>query len=136
MLDLEQFKNILVWDQFYWRTLDITRPLLETHNDNMYIIVVIDHYSKRVKVHVVEHDVKIVVKFLEDKLFASFEYLGYILINNGGEWAVEFDLLCNNYEITHQYTAPQWPKCNNMVKRLVKTLKHGLIMIFATIEHA
>lgn len=30
---------------------------------------------------------------------------------------------------------PQWPRCNGMVKQLVKTLKHGLIMFFATIEH-
>lgn len=55
---------------------------------------------------------KLLLNSWRTRLFASFEYLGYILINNGGEWAVEFDLLCNSYEITHQYTAPQWPKCN------------------------
>jgi hypothetical protein len=49
---------------------------------------------------------KLLLNSWRTRLFASFEYLGYILINNGGEWAVEFDLLCNNYEITHQYTAP------------------------------
>jgi hypothetical protein len=32
--------------------------------------------------------------------------------------------------------APQWPKCNGMAKIVVKTLKHGLTVIFATAECA
>jgi hypothetical protein len=49
---------------------------------------------------------------------------------------IEFDQLCKNYGIMHQYTTLQWPKCNVMVEKVVKTLKHGLIILFDTIEHA
>jgi hypothetical protein len=59
----------------------------------------------------------------------------HVLINNGGEWVVDFDQLCKNYGIIHQYFVPQWPKCNGMVERLVKTLKHGLTILFTTSKH-
>jgi hypothetical protein len=49
----------------------------------------------------------------------------YILIDNGIKWFVEFDQLCKNYNIVHQYIMLQWPMCNGMVERLVKMLKHG-----------
>jgi hypothetical protein len=56
-------------------------------------------------------------------------------LNNGGEWVVDFDQLCKNYGIIRQYIMLQWPKYNGMVERLVKTLKHGLIVLFATSKH-
>ncbi len=59
----------------------------------------------------------------------------YILIDNGFKWVVEFDQLCKNYKIVHQHTAPQWPKCNGIAKRVVKILKHMLTMLSATLRH-
>jgi len=73
---------------------------------------------------------------LEDEIICKFGIPRYVLTNNGGEWATEFDQLCKNYGIMHQYTTPQWFKCNSMAKRMVKTLKHGLIILFATTKHA
>jgi hypothetical protein len=35
----------------------------------------------------------------------------------------------------HQYTILQWFKYNDMVEMLVKTLKHGLIVLFINIKH-
>jgi hypothetical protein len=35
-----------------------------------------------------------------------------------------------------QYTTLQWPRCNDMAKKVVKTLKHGLIIFFTTTKHA
>jgi len=76
--------------------------LLETHDGNMYILVAIDHYFKWVEVWVVvEHDIKIVAKFLDDEIVCRFNVPMYILINNGSEWAIEFDKLFKNYGITH-----------------------------------
>jgi transposase len=65
-----------------------------------------------------------------------FKVPKYILINNGGEWVATLDQLCKNYGIAHQYTSPQCPKCNNMVERMVKTLKHELTVMAAIEEHA
>jgi hypothetical protein len=57
-------------------------------------------------------------------------------MDNGTEWFAKFDQLCKNYGIIHQYIVPQWPKCNGMVERLIKTLKHGLNILSTILEHA
>jgi len=44
----------------------------------------------------------------------------------------EFDLMCTKYGIIHQFTTPQWPQCNGMVERMIKTLKNGLSMVSST----
>jgi hypothetical protein len=94
--------NIHVWDQFYKVTLDIIGPLPKTNNGHKYILVAIDHYCKWVEAKVVvEHEAQIVANFLENEIIYRFGVPRYVLINNGGEWAVEFDQLCKNYGITH-----------------------------------
>jgi phosphopentomutase len=44
----------------------------------------------------------------------------------------EFVEIYQNYGITHQFTAPTWPQCNDMVERLIKTIKHGLTVMVVT----
>jgi hypothetical protein len=51
-LEIEDFKSISIWDQFYKVTLNTIGPLLETSNGNQYILIGIDHYSKWVKIRV------------------------------------------------------------------------------------
>jgi hypothetical protein len=54
----EQLRNIPIWDQFYKVALYTVRPLLEACNNNIYIWMAIDHYSKWCKAKVVvDHDV-------------------------------------------------------------------------------
>ncbi len=65
----------------------------------------IDHYLKWCEAKaIVDHNVEIVVRFLEDELIYRFNVSKYILTNNGFKWLVEFDQLCKNYGITHQNT--------------------------------
>jgi hypothetical protein len=72
---------------------------------------------------------------LEDEIICSIGVPNHVLTDNGGEWATKFDQLCKNYGIDHQYTTLQWVRCNGMAKRLVKILKHGLTILFATSKH-
>ncbi len=58
--------------------------------------------------------------------------LKYVLTNNGSEWMKEFDVLCQDYRIMHQFTAPMWPKCNGMVEHLMQTVKRGLTVMSST----
>ncbi len=51
---------------------------------------------------------------------------------SGGEWAAKFDVMCRNYAIQHQCTTPQWPQCNGMAERIIKTIKHGITVLAAT----
>jgi hypothetical protein len=49
--------------------LDITKSLPETYNGNRYILMAIDHYFKWSEAKaIVDHDVKIVTRFLEDEI--------------------------------------------------------------------
>jgi hypothetical protein len=55
----------------------------------------------------------------------------FVLTDNGGEWDAEFETMCRDYAIHHQRTAPQWPQCNGMAERMIKTLKHGITVLAA-----
>jgi transposase-like protein len=88
-------KNILVCELFYKVALDIVGPLPETKNGNRYAMVAIDHYSKWCEARLVkDHDVAIATRFLEEEIICRFGVPIFILIDNGGEWMVEFDLMC------------------------------------------
>jgi hypothetical protein len=118
---------------FYQVTLDTVGPLLETKSRNKYILVVVHHYSKWYEAKVVaNHGAKTATKFLEDDVICRYGIPKFVLINNGGEWATKFDVMCKDYSIQHQHTTPQWPQCNGMAKRLIKTIKHGITIFFAT----
>jgi transposase InsO family protein len=126
-------KSILVRDLLYMVALDTLGPLLETKNGNKYVVVAIDHYSKWCKVRPIkDHDGTTAVKFLEEEIICRFGVPKFIFTDNGGEWMAKFDLMCKKYGITHQFTAPQWPQCNGMVERMIKTLKNGLSVVSST----
>ncbi len=129
----EQLKSILVCDLFHRVALDTTGPLLETKSDNKYIMVAINHYSKWCEAKAVaDHGAKMATRFLEDDIICRYGVPKFVLINNGGEWAAEFDVMCRDYAIQHQRTAPQWPKCNGMAERMMKTIKHGIAVLTTT----
>jgi len=82
--------------------LDTTRPLLEAKNGNMCVLVAIDNYSKWCEARPIrDHDAAIAARFLEKEIICRFGVPKFILIDNGGEWMVEFDLMCKKYGITH-----------------------------------
>ncbi len=66
-------KNIHVCDLLYRVALDTTRPLLETKSGNKYVLVAIDHYSKRCETKpVMDHDAAITTRFLEEEKICRF----------------------------------------------------------------
>jgi hypothetical protein len=131
----EELKNIPVCDLFHRVAMDTAGPLPETKVGNRYLLVAIDHYSKWCEAKVVaDHGAKTAASFLEDDVICRYGVPKFILTDNGGEWAAEFDNMCKDYGIQHQHTAPQWPQCNGMVERLIKTIKHGITVLAAMPE--
>jgi hypothetical protein len=122
----EELKNIPICDLFHRVAMDTVGPLPETKSRNKYILVAIDHYSKWCEAKaVVDHGAKTTARFLEDDVICWYGVPKFVLTDNGGEWAAEFDVMCKDYGIQHQHTAPQWPQCNGMAEHLIKTIKHG-----------
>jgi len=130
---IEEMKSIPICNLFYPVAMDIVGPLPKTTSGNKYVFIAIDHYSKWCETWLVkEHDTCIVVKFLKDEVIRRYEVLKYILTDNGSEWMKEFAEICQNYGVTHQFTAPTWPQCNGMVEHLIKTIKHELAVMATT----
>jgi hypothetical protein len=126
-------KSIPICDLFHTVALDIAGPLPETKLGNKYILVAIDHYSKWCEAKaVVNHGAKIASRFLEDDIICRYGVPKFVLTDNGGEWAAKFEVMCKDYGIQHQRTVPQWPQCNGMAERMIKTIKHGIIVLAAT----
>ncbi len=93
----------------------------------------IDHYSKWCETKAVaDHGAKTATRFLEDEIICRYGVPKFVLIDNGGEWAAKFDVMCRDYAIQHQRTAPQWPQSNGMAERMIKTIKHGITVLAAT----
>ncbi len=129
----EQLKSIPIYDLFHRVALDTIGPLPETKSGNKYILVAIDHYSKWCEAKaVVDHSAKTASRFLEDDIICRYGVPRFILTDNGGEWAAEFEMMCKDYGIQHQHTTPQWPQCNGMVEHMIKTIKHGITVLAAT----
>jgi hypothetical protein len=129
----EQLKNIPVCDLFHRVALDTAGPLPETKSGNKYILVAIDHYSKWCEAKAVtNHGAKTAARFLEDEIICRYGVPKFVLTDNGGEWAAEFDVMCRDYAIQHQRTAPQWPQCNEMAEHMIKTIKHGITVLATT----
>ncbi len=132
----EQLKSIPIYDLFHRVALDTAGPLPETRSGNKYILVAIDHYSKWCEAKAVaDHGAKTTARFLEDDLICRYGVLRFVLTDNGGEWGAEFETMCSDYAIHHQRTTPQWPQCNGMAERMIKTLKHGIIVLAANLAN-
>jgi hypothetical protein len=98
----QELKSIPVCDLFYKVAMDTAGPLPETKAGNKYILVAIDHYSKWCEAKVVaDHGAKTAAKFLEDDLICRYGVPNFILIDNGGEWGAEFEVMCKDYAIQH-----------------------------------
>jgi hypothetical protein len=103
----EQLKSIPVCDLFHRVALDTAGPLPETKSDNRYILVAIDHYSKWCEAKAVaDHGARTAARFLEDEIICRYGVPKFVLTDNGGEWASEFDVMCRDYAIQHQRIAP------------------------------
>jgi hypothetical protein len=104
----EELKSIPVCDLFYKVAMDIAGPLPETKSGNKYILVAINHDSKWCEAKAAaDHGAKTATKFLENDVICKYEVPKFVLTDNGGEWATEFDAMCKDYMIHHQHTAPQ-----------------------------
>jgi len=101
--NVEDLKNILICDLFYKVALNIAKTFLETERGNKYILVVIDHYSKWFETKIVfDHIATTIVVFFKEEIICRYGVPKYVLIDNGGEWSIEFDHLCKVYGIHHQ----------------------------------
>ncbi len=117
--------------------LNIVNLFPEIKNGNEYILIAIRHYSKWCKVKIVhDHIATTTAKLLGDEIICQFGVPKCILTNNGKYWAGQFGNLCKVYGIQHKFTTPKWPCYNGMAEWMIKTIKHGIIVLFRLPKYA
>jgi IS30 family transposase len=122
--------------------------VLETGNKKLYLVGIIDDYSRICWVEVIDS-----IKSL-DVMFAAMSLLTYfkgrygvsfqeMLSDNGSEFASRnnienhpFEKMLSFYEIKHRYTKPCTPQTNGKIERFWKTIEEELLSgeKFDTIE--
>ena len=113
--------------------------VLETGNKKLYLVGVIDDYSRICWVEVIDS-----IKSL-DVMFATMSLLTYfkgrygisfqeMLSDNGSEFASRnnienhpFEKMLSFYEIKHRYTKPCTPQTNGKIERFWKTIEEELL---------
>ncbi len=117
-------------DLFDHAIINTTGSLPKIFDGNKCLLVGINHYSKLCETSFVKkNNALVVVRFLERKIIYRFNVPKFVLINKRNECMIFFNEMCQNYVITHQFTAHAWPPCKGMAKCLMKTIKHALFVI-------
>jgi hypothetical protein len=118
---------------FYCWSCDLTRELPQTSKGNVYIMIMIEHFSKWVELVLLSdkssHSTNQV--FLEQVL-SRFRACAECLTNKGSKFRGEFQDLLDHAFINHRWTSRNHPQADGLVERMVQTCKKGLQKIYVT----
>ena len=112
---------------YQYLAIDLTGPFKVTDNDNKYILVCCDHFSKKVSARAIpsKHPTVIVQNFRE--IICDNPRMPHTLLSdNGGEFQGAFSLYLQANKIKHVHSAPYRPQTNGLVERMNQTLKSRL----------
>ena len=106
---------------------DLTGPLPITDRENIYILVVNDHFSKKVSTRPLscKHSWEVLRAFKEI-IHENPRLPKVVLTDNGGEFMGSFDIFLSAKKIKHVRTSPYYPKSNGVTERMNQTLKNRL----------
>lgn len=95
--------------------IDLLGPYPRTKNGNVYIFIVLDHFTKFIFLKALSKATSAkIVTFLESEIFHKFGTPEIIHSDNGRQFiAKDFQALLNTYGIRHQKTALYSPQANN-----------------------
>ncbi len=118
---------------FYRWSCDLVRELPQTSRGNVYIMIMIEHFSKWVELvalpnkssHNTSHT------FLQQVL-NRFGACAKCLTNQGLEFRGKFQDLLDHALINHRRTSKNHPQADGFVKKMVQTCKKGLWKIYFT----
>ena len=105
--------------------IDLTGPFITTDRHNRYIMVVVDHFSKRVHACPIKSKSGVEIVWELRKIIFSMPELPSILVSDNG---LEFNNqhmheLLEHYKIKHVRTSPYYPQSNGLVERTNCTIK-------------
>ena len=123
-----------VGDAWEVMSIDVTGPHPRSKHGNVYILTVIDHFSKWADAFPVpNHTASTVSRVLYNRVFVYFGCPLRILSDQGPEFESHlFQDLCQSMEIEKIRTTPYKPSTNGMVERYHRTLNTILAKTIAS----
>ncbi len=118
---------------FYCWSCDLIGELPKTSKGNVYIMIMIEHFSKWIKFIALSHKTShITSQVILQHVLNRFGACAECLIDQGSEFKVEFQDLFDHALIHHRWTSRDHPQVDGLVERMVQTCMKGLQKICST----
>jgi hypothetical protein len=107
--------------------IDAVGPLPRSIDNKMYIITIIDHYSKYLEaIPVPNIKSQTVIKVLDD-YFSKFGISKIVLSDNGSNFtSQELEKYFKDMNIEHRKSSVYYPQSNGLIERVHRTLKESI----------
>ena len=107
--------------------MDFAGPLAETPRGNKWILVCIEHFSKWVElIPLPSKSSANAARGLLKRVLSRYGAPGEVVIDRGGEFQAEFDVLLTKHGITHRLASRDHPQADGLAERMVQTMKRSL----------
>jgi len=118
---------------FYRWSCDLARELPQTSRGNVYIMIMIEHFSKWVElVALLDKSSNITSQAVLQQVLSRFGVCAECLTDQGLEFKGEFEDLLGHALIDHRRTSRDHPQADGLVERMVQTCKKRLRKICLT----
>ena len=108
-----------------WSTvaMDLAGPYPEGDNEERYVLVIMDHFTKYViLISLRSKHASLVSRKVYKHLICNFGCPGIIITDNGTEFRAEFDELCTELAIKHSCVLSYHQQANGLVERYMRSL--------------
>ncbi|OAE32717.1 hypothetical protein AXG93_4407s1040 [Marchantia polymorpha subsp. ruderalis] len=111
----------------YRWSLDFDGPLPLTARHHRYVLMMVDHFSKWIELVALPNKASEGVAYaLLDRVLSHFGAPAEVLTDQGTEFQVEFQVLCDKILIDHRTASRDHPEADGLAKRVVQTVKRAL----------
>ncbi len=123
-----QKRTISPTDIFERWGVDIVRPLLITREENRYIVVAMDYFSRWPEARSLKAaNADTVATFLYEEIICRFGAPRILQSDRGTHFVNEIiQRLTKRFRIKHSLSLPYYPQSNGLVERFNKTLCEGI----------
>ena len=112
---------------FYRVGVDLAGPFNKTRNGYLYVMIVIEHYSKYLDVIPLHNkEAYTTAAAFAQNVLGKYGATAEVLTDRGSEWAEEFATLLCKCLIDHRQTSPGHPSTDGLAERAVQTVKRAL----------
>jgi hypothetical protein len=124
---------LLIQGMFYRWSCDLTGKLPQTSRGNVYIMIMIEHFSKWVElVTLPDKSSHSTSQAFLQQILSRFGACAKCLTDQGSEFRGKFQDLLNHALINHHQTSRDHPQVDGLAKRMVQMCKKGLWKICLT----